>query len=222
MVFPRHPSPSAAQPADIIAGTSFSPQVLTEPLDRGVDLLAENLLHPTLPEPVARQEEPSGPHPMMHHVKKSEVVPYSPSEMFKLVADVDRYEEFLPWCSGSRVLEHHGGNVLAELQVAYGPIKTAFTTRNRNHPNRMIEMHLVDGPLKHLEGAWQFKALPEGGTLVSLELQFQLHHSLLAVVEETFLQEAVEVMVSAFRERAGEVYGEARQGHGRRKHEKAG
>lgn len=144
---------------------------------------------------------------MMHHVKKSEVIPYSASQLFAVVADVDRYKEFLPWCRDSKVLSHRGREVLAEIQVAYGPVRTAFTTRNENRPNETIEIHLAGGPLKHLDGAWRFKGLPEGGTLVSLDLQFQLNHGFLGSLMETFLNKAAEAMVSAFKDRAAAVYG---------------
>jgi len=143
----------------------------------------------------------------MHHVKKSEKVPYSAAEMFGLVADVGQYKEFLPWCSGSRVLSQHGEDVVAEIEVAYGPVRTSFRTKNKNYPNKMIEMHLLEGALQHLHGSWQFESLAEGGTKVTLDLQFRLNHGLIATLEEKVLQEATETMVSAFKERAREVYG---------------
>src|SRR5512143_3419959 len=106
---------------------------------------------------------------MIHHVKQSEVVAYSSFEMFELVADLDHYKDFLPWCS-AEVLERTNGEVLAKVQVSYGPVKAAFTTRNENHPNEYIKMRLVRGSFRHFEGSWNFEGLPQGGTRVSLDL----------------------------------------------------
>ena len=100
---------------------------------------------------------------MIHHVKQSEVVAYSPFEMFELVADLDHYKNFLPWCSGSEVLERKNGEVLAVIQLAYVPVKAAFTTRNENHPNEYIKMRLVRRSLRHFEGSWHFEGLRQGG-----------------------------------------------------------
>jgi ribosome-associated toxin RatA of RatAB toxin-antitoxin module len=152
---------------------------------------------------------------MIHHVKKSEFVPFSPVKMFKLVADIDHYKDFLPWCCGSRVLDRKNGEVLAEIQVAYGPIKTAFTTRNETHPNSQIDMHLVHGPLKQLEGKWYFEQASRGSTRVSLDLRFELAHMVLGVLLGEILSETAEVLLLSFKERARALYGR-RRSRGRR------
>ena len=141
----------------------------------------------------------------MHHVRKSEIVSYSPSEMFDLVADVDRYREFLPFCRNSRVLTREGGEELGEIQVAYGPIKAAFVTRNRYQPYEKIEIRLVKGPLKFLEGSWRFESIPQGGTRVSLDLRFELRHKHADRLLGVFLDNLAAMMVSSFKRRAGEI-----------------
>jgi len=150
---------------------------------------------------------------MMHHIKKSEVVPYSASEMFSLVADVARYNEFLPWCTEARVLHEKQGKVEVEFRLAYGPIRTGFTTRNRFQPNEKIEMQLLRGPLKHLEGSWSFRELPEGGTRISIDLKFQLAYRFSGVMLNPLFVAAAERMVSAFKERAAIIYSHRRHGH---------
>jgi coenzyme Q-binding protein COQ10 len=144
---------------------------------------------------------------MIHHVKESEVVPFSPVQMFKLVADIDHYKDFLPWCSGSKVLDRKSGEVLAEIQLAYGPIKAAFMTHNENHPNSHIDLHLVHGPLKQLEGRWYFEQVSQGSTRVSLDLRFELSHMVLGVLLGEILSEIAGVLLLSFKERARALYG---------------
>jgi coenzyme Q-binding protein COQ10 len=147
---------------------------------------------------------------MIHHVKKSEIVPFSPGQMFGLIADIDHYEDFLPWCSGSKVLERKNRKVLAEIQVNYGPIKAAFTTSNENHPNSHIDMHLVHGPLKQLEGKWYFESMSQGSTRVGLDLRFELAHMVLGVLLGEILSEIAEALLFSFKERARALYGKRR------------
>jgi coenzyme Q-binding protein COQ10 len=147
---------------------------------------------------------------MIHHVNRSEVVPFSPVQMFELVADIDHYKEFLPWCSGSKVLDRKNGEVLAEIQVSYGPIKAAFTTSNENHPNSHIDMHLVHGPLRRLEGKWYFEPVSQGSTRVGLDLRFELAHMVLGVLLGEILSEIAEVLLFSFKERARALYGNRR------------
>lgn len=143
----------------------------------------------------------------MHHVRKVEEVPYSPDQMFRLVADVDRYQEFLPWCQESRVLETDGDEVVAELRVGYGMAGVTFATRNRNRPGEAIEMELERGPFDTLAGEWRFESRPGGGTRLTLDLRFELATHLLETTFASVLGRAASRLASAFRHRAEAVYG---------------
>jgi hypothetical protein len=81
----------------------------------------------------------------VHRLKKSVVVPCSAARMFGLVADVERYQEFLPWCTGSRIIERQDGEVVAEIHVGHGAVSTSFATRNRNHPMSLSRWSLLMG-----------------------------------------------------------------------------
>jgi len=135
----------------------------------------------------------------MHHLKKSVTAPCSAARMFELVADVERYREFLPWCTGSRILEQKDGEVVAEIHVGHGSASTSFATRNRNQPYKLVEMQLVDGPFKALEGSWHFEALPDGGCRATLELEFDFAGHILGTLFDLVFKEAMENLVSAFR-----------------------
>ena len=142
----------------------------------------------------------------MHHITRSEVVPYSASDMFSLVADVDRYKEFLPWCVGSRILGREKSDILAVIEVGQGPVRTSFTTRARARHNARLDIQLVDGPLKALEGSWRFEDLSEGGSRVILDLRFETDGSLPLFLTESLLKHVTGRIVSAFKKRAASLY----------------
>lgn len=144
----------------------------------------------------------------MHTVNRSAIVPYDPPDMYALVADIERYHEFLPWCTGSRVLEREGDEVLAELRVGYGKVSTSFRTRNRNRPGERIEMRLASGPFHTLEGSWTFEP-HDGGTRVGLELRFELAGELVDKALDRLFTHEAETLVEAFKKRATKLHGDA-------------
>ncbi|RMD80661.1 MAG: type II toxin-antitoxin system RatA family toxin, partial [Gammaproteobacteria bacterium] len=99
----------------------------------------------------------------MTAVHREALVPYRCEEMFALVDDVEAYPSFLPWCRGAEVLSRDEDEVRARLEVARGSFQKAFTTCNRRRPPKMIEMRLVEGPFRHLQGFWRFEPVGEGG-----------------------------------------------------------
>ena len=144
---------------------------------------------------------------MLQTVTKSAHVPYAASDMFSLVADVEKYPGFLPWCRGARVRAPGEDTVEASLEIGRGPIRKTFTTRNVMTPDSRIDMELVDGPFKHLQGCWRFLALPGSGCRVELELEFELANALLRRTLGPLFSEIADSMVDAFCLRAKELYG---------------
>jgi ribosome-associated toxin RatA of RatAB toxin-antitoxin module len=145
----------------------------------------------------------------MHEIKDSETVPYTAQQMFSLVADVDRYKEFLPWCQDSRIVRREKNNgVVAEIQLGYGPVHATFTTRNKHRINREIKMDLLEGPFEFLEGSWHFEPMPGEGCRMSLDLKFEFaQHHLEAMFNQMFKM-AMDTLAHAFRDRAKALYGE--------------
>ena len=99
--------------------------------------------------------------------------------MFRLVADVERYGEFLPWCGGSEVLERDEPYNVARVDIDFKGIRKSFVTENFIKPGESIEMKLREGPFKHLYGIWRFKDLG-GGAKVSLDLEFEFAGALVS------------------------------------------
>lgn len=127
--------------------------------------------------------------------------------MFDLVADVESYPQFLPWCRGACVVACADGDVEATLEIAKGPLRKSFTTRNRLFPGQRIDLRLVEGPFRHLEGHWVFEDLGGGGAKVSLQLDFDVGGSLLRRTLGPVFGEIANTLVDAFCRRARSVYG---------------
>lgn len=105
-------------------------------------------------------------------------VPYSAGDMFSLVAGVEQYPNFLPWCAGARIRkrEQVGPHevLTADLIVAYKVFREQFTSRvSLDKAERLIDVHYVQGPFKYLSNKWQFEALPEGGCRIHFFIDFE-------------------------------------------------
>lgn len=143
----------------------------------------------------------------MTTISKSALVPYTPAEMFALVSDIPAYPDFLPWCSGARVLSSTGDEVRATLELSKGGVHKAFTTLNRHQHNKMIEVRLLEGPFRKLEGYWRFDPLGEHGCKVSLDLEFEFASRVLDLVVGPVFNQAANTLVESFQQRAVSVYG---------------
>ena len=140
-------------------------------------------------------------------VQRSALVPFTAQQMFDLVQDVESYPEFLPWCRRASVDESDATRVLATLEIAKGPLRKSFTTENRIRAPERIEMSLVKGPFRSLEGAWTFQDLAGDGARVSLEMRFEMAGALLARTLTPVFSEIANTLVDAFCRRARALYG---------------
>jgi ribosome-associated toxin RatA of RatAB toxin-antitoxin module len=144
------------------------------------------------------------------NVRRTAVVPYSPAQMFELVDDVNAYSEFLPWCRSSEVLSRGEDEVMARIELAKGSVRRTFTTRNRRQRNKMIEVRLVEGPFRRLEGFWRFDAMGEKGCRVRLDLDYEFSSRLVGLAIGPVFHQLTNTLVDAFTRRAAEIYGRDR------------
>lgn len=142
-------------------------------------------------------------------VNRSALVPHCAAEMYALVADIERYPEFLPWCSNATVHSLRGSEVEASLEIARGPVRKSFRTRNTLHPRRLIEMSLVAGPFERLDGEWRFVPFVRGGCRVSLRLEFAFSSRVMQTMLSPVFSEIADSLVDAFCRRARQQYGGA-------------
>ena len=146
----------------------------------------------------------------MAGLNRSALVPFSAAQMYALVNHVETYPEFVPWCSKSATEILSGTEKQATLWFVRGPIKTSFTTRNTLTLNAGIDMRLIDGPFSQLQGTWRFTDMDDHTSKVMLDLQFKLSNRLLKFALESFFNQLCDRLVSAFVQRANEVYKNAK------------
>lgn len=143
----------------------------------------------------------------MPTVSRSAIVRHTATEMFDLVDDVARYQDFLPWVKTSLELERSEDLVVGELLFAKAGFEKSFTTRNLRQPGKMIEIRLVEGPFRQLEGFWRFEALGEDACKVSLDLEFEFSNKLLAMAFGKVFTQVAGTLVDSFVQRANKCYG---------------
>jgi len=126
--------------------------------------------------------------------------------MYSLVNQVEDYAKFLPWCSASEVLHRDEDEVHARLTLAGGGFQKSFTTCNRLQENKMVEIRLLDGPFRQLEGFWKFETV-EQGCRITLDLEFEFSNKLLALAFGPVFNQVAKTLVEAFSKRAEQIYG---------------
>jgi coenzyme Q-binding protein COQ10 len=134
-------------------------------------------------------------------------LPYSAKQLFDLVADVERYPEFLPWCVGARIRERTDKLLVADLLIGFRMVRERFTSRVVLSPYDRIDVAYSEGPFRYLTNHWVFLPQPDGGCVIDFFVDFEFRSRLLQKVIEMLFNEAVKRMVSAFEGRARQLYG---------------
>jgi ribosome-associated toxin RatA of RatAB toxin-antitoxin module len=140
-------------------------------------------------------------------VHKTVFLGYSAEQMFDLVATVDDYPKFLPWCGGVKVLERSDDKLVACLGINFHGVKQSFTTANINNRPTQMTMKLVDGPFKVMDGVWTFKALRADACKVEFDLHYEFSNILLEQLIGPVFGMIANSMVDSFCKRAETVYG---------------
>lgn len=140
-------------------------------------------------------------------VQKSLLIEHSSRQMFDLVDDVESYPMFLPWCSQTQVAFRDEKKTVATLHINYHSVKSHFTTENeKDCPSRM-KIKLVDGPFRHLEAAWHFKALAENACKIEFQISYEFSNKLFEKIIGSIFSQIANTFVEAFVNRADVVYG---------------
>jgi ribosome-associated toxin RatA of RatAB toxin-antitoxin module len=143
----------------------------------------------------------------MQRVTRSVLVPYGAAEMFALVAGVEDYPRFLPWCASTQVLARDERTMSARIDIDYHGVRAHFTTDNVHRPPESIVITLKDGPFRHLHGEWQFRALADAGSKVELALAYEFAGAMLERAIGPVFNHIAVSFVDAFVLRAAAVYG---------------
>ena len=134
-------------------------------------------------------------------------LPYTPEQLFELVADVEHYDEFLPWVVAVRVRSSSETETIADLVVGFSAFKERFTSRVLKERPERITVDYIEGPLKHLHNEWRFEPAPDGGTNVHFSVDFAFRSRLFESLAGQMFDRALRRMTGAFEQRAAVLYG---------------
>lgn len=142
---------------------------------------------------------------MPRHSEKR-IVPYTPEQMFALVADVERYPEFLPWCVATRIRSREENAFTADLIAAFAAFREQYTSRVKLDPEaKVIVIEYVDGPFEHLTNRWRFIAL-EAGCEIDFDIDFRFRSKTLDALISGVFTKAIRKMTESFEVRAHKLY----------------
>ena len=143
--------------------------------------------------------------------EESKTVNYSKDQMFDLVADIDRYDEFLPWCNNSKIINTSIKDdikiVIADLEIGYDQFVYTYRSEVKLHKDKSeINVRNLDGPFKYLENNWKFVSVNESKCEIKFKIDFELNITLFDILMRKFFDLAFQKMVDAFISRANEIY----------------
>jgi coenzyme Q-binding protein COQ10 len=133
-------------------------------------------------------------------------LPYEPWELYDLVADVEKYPKFLPWCLASRIKKREGNVFYADLVIGFKMVRERFTSRVELTNGERIDVSYTEGPFQYLNNHWIFEPA-EGGTVIDFYVDFEFRSAMLQRIMGALFNEAVRRMVAAFERRAEQLYG---------------
>ncbi|WP_324750189.1 type II toxin-antitoxin system RatA family toxin [Sphingomonas sp. LY54] len=139
-------------------------------------------------------------------------LPYTPDQMFDLVADVKRYQEFLPWVAATRVRSDSETETIADLVVGFKALKETFTSRVVKHRPSEVIVDYIEGPLKYLHNSWTFAPDGKGGTDIDFCVDFAFKSRIFEALAGQMFDRALRRMIAAFEGRAHDLYGDSSTG----------
>jgi ribosome-associated toxin RatA of RatAB toxin-antitoxin module len=146
----------------------------------------------------------------MHSIERSVLVPYSAAQMFDLVAGVEKYPEFMPWCGGSHVQAYDEHGMRASVTIAFAGLRQTFTTQNQHTYPSLITLELIDGPFSELHGRWAFIALTDEACKVVFTLRYEFSSRTLEKLVGPVFNRIANGFIDSFTKRAEACYGTGR------------
>ncbi|MFL2886057.1 MAG: type II toxin-antitoxin system RatA family toxin [Candidatus Pelagibacterales bacterium] len=149
---------------------------------------------------------------MPKHFEKK-IVNFTAKQMYELVADIDNYREFLPWCNDSKIIEvtnidNEKETLIADLEIGYKDL--VYTYRSNvllNNQELTIKVDFVHGPFKNLDNSWIFKKIDDQSCEIEFFIDFELNVGVLNLLISKFFDKAFKKMVNSFENRANQIYG---------------
>lgn len=132
---------------------------------------------------------------------------YTVDQLFELVADVEKYPEFLPWILSSRILRREPNAVWVDMTLGIGPLQERFTSQGLLYPPHAIDITSSDGPFQWFRQRWDFAAGTDGQTVVGYSYDITLRSLVMDLISDIAMDEAMRATIDAFEERARVLYG---------------
>lgn len=136
---------------------------------------------------------------------ETRTLPYTPEQMFDLVADVGRYAEFLPWVTAVRIRSNGSNEMVADLIVGFKGLRETFTSKVQKVRPDTIHVDYLDGPLKYLTNDWTFRPAP-AGCEVDFAVDFAFKNKMFEMLAGQVFGQALRKMIGAFEDRAAALY----------------
>ena len=140
-------------------------------------------------------------------VEKSVLVGHSAAQMYALVVGCEAYPQFLPWCSSTEVKQLDAHRVAVTMHINYHGLRLHFTTENQMEEGALIDMKLVHGPFRHLDGYWRFLPLTDEACKVEFRLSYELSGRLVDKLAGPVFHHIANTLVEVFVKRASVLYG---------------
>jgi coenzyme Q-binding protein COQ10 len=138
---------------------------------------------------------------------ETRILPHTPDQMYDLVADIERYPEFLPWCVGLRVRKRWDNKIRAEMKVGFNVLRETFSSEVTLTPRERIDVVYFEGPFRYLNNHWIFRPHGDGACAIDFFIDFEFRSAMLQRLAGVVFNEAVKRMVSSFERRADVLYG---------------
>ena len=142
---------------------------------------------------------------------EEKIVSFTKDQMFDLVADINNYSEFLPWCNKSSIIKQESNddtfNVIADLEIGYGQFIYTYRSnvtmdKNKNY----IKVNHLEGPFNYLENEWKFEEISKTSSKIIFSIDFELNIKIFDVLITKFFDKAFQKMVNSFHQRAEDIY----------------
>ena len=133
-------------------------------------------------------------------------LPYTPEQLYELVANVEQYPQFLPWCTACRITKREGDTFHADLVIAFKIFRERFTSKVKLIPETGVDVEYINGPFRYLNNPWRFEPAEDGGCIVDFFVDFEFKSRILQNLIGLLFEEAVKRMVVAFEKRAEQLY----------------
>ena len=130
-------------------------------------------------------------------IKKEAIILKDIETVFDIVNRVNLYKNFVPYCTESKILSEDDKSMEAKLDFNLKGLSTSFTTRNEIKKNQSINMKLIDGPFKFLDGVWDFKSV-DGKTIIYLHINYEAENKIVEYTVGKSLEKITNYLVKAF------------------------